>query len=379
MKPLAVLAAAAVLAVILWLTLGRSETRTEGAAPGTDRPLLPALAADCNAVGRIVVTDNAGTLEIRKDGGAWRIPARGDAPADIRRVRELVVAAAYMQASQPVDAAPAQYGRLRLLPPGHGAESGVDVKFFFADGKPAGHLILGKEHAAPAVPGEDDSGMGGRFVLIPETGTAALVKLDPGVVGSSPGFWLERILPAAPEPAAITLQAGDAVLWSLSRPAGGGELRLDERRPGEIPDATVVRLTAAGNWLCLADVAGKAADTPAVEAEFRRTVRVREFSGVEFTFRLGDATPDGRYVRAMANVRFVPSSRPPVPGETAAAAAKAETLHATRQEAARHYAETMAGRTSGWIYLLDAGALKSLPVNREAFLKPAAQPVPEVR
>ncbi len=197
-KQLVILAGVAALAVVLWLTLGRGHDTAPEA--GTGR-LLPVLAADCNAVEAIRVTDNGGTLEIRKSGGVWRIPAHGDAPADFRRVRELVIAASFMQASQPVDAGPSQYGRLQLLPPGNGGRSGVDVKFFLAGGKPAGHIILGKPYAAPADAGGDESSMTGRFVLVPESGTAALTKLDPGTVTSNPEDWLARTPPpAAPAP-----------------------------------------------------------------------------------------------------------------------------------------------------------------------------------
>ena len=378
-KQLLWLLAAACGVVILGVIAIRITDRSTAPAAGVNRPLLPDFPV--NDIETVIVTGATGTGEVHKKNGIWCVPARNDYPANFTAVSQLLTEMAEMTAVQIVQAGESQYGRLKLLPPNKGgANSGIEVVCQRAGGKTVGHFILGKNYETPRSGEETLESLmynqgGGRFLLLPEQKTVAVVKANFGPAATQASDWLDPEFLNLLEVKSVTLKDGDKTLWNLTRESAGGGLLLADLKAGETVDQDKVnRAGATWNWHRFADVAGKCADKPEARAEFKQELRATEFTGCEFILRLGDLTPDKQQRRVMVDALFTPQSRTPAKDEKPEAKKTADENHAKSQAENRKRVEDLKKLTADWIYLLPVSALEAIPQARDGFLKPPTPP-----
>ncbi len=102
------------------------ESKDDGDLPGAGTALLPGMREVANDIDAISVT-RAGQppLSIVKRGSAWILPERGDYPADIARIREVLVAMTEATVVEAKTANPELHSRLGVDSPDNETSKGV--------------------------------------------------------------------------------------------------------------------------------------------------------------------------------------------------------------------------------------------------------------
>lgn len=253
------------------------------------QPVLKGLkAADIAA---IAIRQPGATLTLQRKAERWTIAERGGFPADLGKVRELVLKALELKVGQSEPIGDKDRARLKL------DGSGTTLEFLGADGKPLARLAIGskffrKEPENPARAIGD-----GRFVQLPEDPKSALVVSDPLTLASTKSAdWIDRAGFAAEKVRSMeTALPGEK--WSIERARDDAGWKLSPSRAGEKLDT--IRANSASyslNSVALSDVAApglKAADT-GLDRPFA-TIVARTFDGLAYTVKLGKPAGDDYY------------------------------------------------------------------------------------
>jgi hypothetical protein len=177
-----VLIAAAVLAIsgALYLSTQRNLPRdTHGTA------LVPTLAGELNTVTALSVRRGsaAPTVTVHEKDGRWTVAERGDYPADVSKLRKLLLALSDAKIVEEKTSNPANFPVIGVEDPSLPAATGAEISVTARDGKHA--VIVGK----PV--GE------GNFAR--RTGDNRSYSVEPGIsFETEPRFWIDsRLLDAA--------------------------------------------------------------------------------------------------------------------------------------------------------------------------------------
>jgi hypothetical protein len=172
------LLAAAALAIsgALYLSAQRNLPRdTHGAA------LLPSLAGELNTVTALSVRRGSATptVTVHEQGGRWTVAERGDYPADVSKLRKLLLALSDARIVEEKTSNPANFPIIGVEDPSLPGASGTEISLTARDGKHA--VIIGK----PV--GE------GNFVR--RGGDEASYSVEPGIsLETEPRFWIDSRL-----------------------------------------------------------------------------------------------------------------------------------------------------------------------------------------
>src|ERR1041384_225934 len=149
------------------------------------RPLLKDLKAA--EVASIRIVEPKGTLSVRQKDDRWVLPERGDSPADVAKVRDFVVQALSLKVGQSEPIGDKDRARLNL------DDSGTQVEFGAADGKPLSKLIVGKKYFKREVDNPDKARADGRFVALPGEPKMVYVVSDPLAQATTKSSdWIDR-------------------------------------------------------------------------------------------------------------------------------------------------------------------------------------------
>src|SRR6516164_2050531 len=91
----------------------------------TDRSIFQNL--PINDVTNIQIRSNADTVTLEKKGDEWRVAERADYPADFEKIRDLIKTLWSLKAGQEMQVGLSQFGRLKVLPPGQGSDTGIEI------------------------------------------------------------------------------------------------------------------------------------------------------------------------------------------------------------------------------------------------------------
>lgn len=280
----------AALLVVLLLALGggalllqhQGKLRRPAGVAALGHPLLKNFkAADIAA---ITLREPGGSITLERKAEQWVIAERAGFPADLDKVRDLVVTAVELKVGQSEPISEKDRARLKL------DDSGTQLEFRGADGKPLARLAIGakffkREPANPARATGD-----GRYVMLPDDAKMVYVVADPLTLASTKSAdWIGRTGFAAEKVRAMDLARADGEKWRIERARDDADWKLTPRRAGEKLD--VIRANSASyslNRVELADVAApgaKPADTgldkPAA------TIVATTFDGLTYTLKLG--------------------------------------------------------------------------------------------
>ncbi len=174
---------AAVLAIsgALYLSTERNPPRdSRGGA------LLPALAGEMNTVSAVSVrrASAAPTATIHLKDGRWTVAERGDYPADVPKLRKLLLALSDAKIIEEKTSNPASFPLIGVEDPSAPGATGAEVSFTAGDGTHA--VIVGKSVG------------GGNFVR--RKGENLSYSVEPGIsFETEPRFWIEsKLFDAAP-------------------------------------------------------------------------------------------------------------------------------------------------------------------------------------
>lgn len=173
-------------------------------------PLLPSLAGELNSVTELNVRKGSAAplVTIHQQGEQWTVAQRANYPADVSKLRKLLLALSDAKIREEKTSNPASYSIIGVEDPALSGASGAQIEVTAHDGKHA--VIIGKPAAE------------GSFVRRVGENTSYIV--EPAIsVEAEPRFWIDTRLLDLP---------GDKIQGIEAKPAGG-------------PGYSVHRVTAA--------------------------------------------------------------------------------------------------------------------------------------
>jgi uncharacterized protein DUF4340 len=254
------------------------------------QPVLKNLkAADIAA---IAIREPGATLTLQRHAERWTIAERGGFPADLDKVRELVLKALELKVGQSEPIGGPDRARLKL------DGSGTTLEFLGADGKPLARLAIGGKYFKREPENPARAIGDGRFVQLPEDPATAIVVSDPLTLASTRSAdWIDRTGFAAEKVRALETTLQVVEKWMIERGRDDAGWKLSPMRAGEKLDT--IRANSASyslNSVALADVAApglKAADT-GLDRPFATFV-ARTFDGLTYSVKLGKPVGDNYY------------------------------------------------------------------------------------
>jgi hypothetical protein len=225
----------------------------------------------------------------RKDEG-WVIAERADFPADLGKVRELVLKMIGLKVGQSEPLGDKDRARLSL------DASGTKLELNGADGKAMGTLIVGKKYFKREVDNPEKAIADGRFVGLPGEATTAFLVGDP-LTQASPltAEWIDRASFQVEKVKTLELRYPGGGGWRIERQADNAEWKLAGAKPGEKLD--ISRANAASyslSLLELADVAAKgAADTGLDQPVL---IDATTLDGLSYAIKVGKLAGENYYV-----------------------------------------------------------------------------------
>jgi hypothetical protein len=175
-----IVAAALAISGALYLSAQRNLRRdTHGAA------LIPTLAGELNTVNALTVRRGSATptVTVHEKDGRWTVAERGDYPADVAKLRKLLLALSDAKIVEEKTSNPANFAIIGVEDPSSPAATGAEISVTARDGKHA--VIIGKSVG------------GGNFAR--RSGDNASYSVEPGIsFETEPRFWIDsRLLDVA--------------------------------------------------------------------------------------------------------------------------------------------------------------------------------------
>jgi hypothetical protein len=288
----------AALLLVLLLALGggalllkqQGQSQRPAAAAALGQPLLKNLkAAD---VAAIAIRAPGAALTLERKADQWVIAERGGFPADVAKVRDLVLKALELKVGQSEPIGEKDRARLKL------EDSGTQLEFRGADGKPLARLTIGAKYFKRETENPDRAIGDGRFVMLPEDAKTVLVVADPLTLASAKSAdWISRTGFAAEKVKTMQVLLAGGERWRIERPGDNANWKLSPLRAGEKLD--VIRANSASyslNSVELADVAAPGL-TP-VDAGLDKpsaTIVATTFDGLTYALKLGKPAGDNLY------------------------------------------------------------------------------------
>ncbi len=284
---------AAVLVVLL-LALGggalllqqQGQLQRPVGAAALGHPLLKNFkAADIAAIS---IREPGSAITLQRKSGEWTIAERAGLPAELDKVRDLVLKAHELKVGQSEPIGEKDRARLKL------DDSGTQLEFRDADGKPLARLIVGakffkREPENPARAIGD-----GRYVMLPEDATMVFVVADPLTLASAKSAdWISRSGFAAEKVKAMEVALAGGERWKIERPGDNAKWKLSPLHAGEKLD--VIRANSASyslNNVELADVAAPGAKPADSGLDKPVTIVASTFDGLTYTVKLGKLAGD---------------------------------------------------------------------------------------
>ena len=263
----------------------------------------------------------SGRLTLVRRDDVWAIEERADFPADIGRVRELLLKLIELKIVQTEPVTPAQRARLDLLDPDSMPATGAGTSLELKDRavKVIAKLLLGKQVAtqtAASGPSADQAIPTGRYVMQgKETGSVALVSDSLGTADAKPEAWLSKNLIRAERVKSVAVTGADGSRrFTLSRESESQDWKLAGGANADLQKAQDA--VGALQGMTLDDVV---TDPSAAAAGMTRpvTVRAETFDGLNYTLRIGGKAAANRVFIALSVTGGPPSERKAKKGETA--------------------------------------------------------------
>jgi uncharacterized protein DUF4340 len=369
---LAVLAVLLALAAAAGVLVFSDDEAWRGGGAQAGRRIAPDLKV--SEVAEIAVTGASGAVHLARGERGWVVRERANFPADMERIRDLLLKVAEARAVQAEPLPQSQRARLQLVE-GKGAEAkdaGTALDLKDAKGAMLAHLLLGKkvyrqpEVAGPATPAQGEAT--GRYLLAGADSGTMLVVADP-LDAAEPRAepWLRKELLRAERVKSVTSTGSDRrARWTIVRDRDNTDWKF-AGSPGTPDLQKATDAAGAFGWMDVVDVV---VDPQSTETGLSRaiTVRAETFDNLTYTVRIGNRTGDNYYV-AVSVAGDPPASRTPEKGETAEEKAKkdkafAEDRERTLERLGRERA------LEGWRYVVGKNAIEPL-------LRDRAQMLPE--
>lgn len=214
----------------LLLKDGRDWSQSESNLGGKVIPDFP-----LNKVASVILQDGEEEINLIKKDGIWTVSERWHYPADYSKVHKLIRDVWDLKAIRNISAGQSHYGRLGLLPPGEGEDSGMLLTFKEEDGSKIATLLLGKEHMKKYDARFSGEFADGRYVLPNDKGEAiALVSETFSSLDLDNKNWIDQSFIKVEKIQSVSIthpEQSDS--WSISRESESADMVLDDRGEDE--------------------------------------------------------------------------------------------------------------------------------------------------
>jgi Domain of unknown function (DUF4340) len=320
-----------------------------------------------------VQTDNT-KLTLQLVGDVWQVAERYGYPADFSEISELLRALWDLKYVRDMQIGSSQLGRLQLLPPGQGEQSGTEVDLIGTGDKKIASIILGKKPSG----NEDAMGVGGsgRFMLNPDQKQRAYLIDDPfsSLDSLNPSGWLKKqFIDTQKLRSVVRGNVGNAPGWKVTR--------KDDRADWELQDAAANEGLEKENAAPLSSLSLSLQDvrpesTPASETGLLQplTVELETFDGFHYNLEIGGAGPEQTHFLRVKVSANLPAARTPVANESAEDKKKKDDeFNKQLEQSKTRLADEQ--KLEHWIFLISDWSLGPLLKNRADFVK-KAEPSP---
>ena len=277
--------------------------RASGAKIGAK--LLPGL--KLNEVAQVHLQDAKSQVTLVKKDNAWLVRERGDYPANVQDIGDLLIKLAELKVVQSETVGESLLPRLDLAAPGQREGSGTLIEFKDAAGKPLASLILGKiilkKDPVNPLPSAQNGVPAGRYVLVGKSNDTVIGVSDP-LEGAHavPGKWLAKDFFKADRIKTLALAGEGAASWKITRDTEYGQWKF-AAGGGELDASAAVGATNALGGLSFTDVV---VDPKPEDTEKPVTVTAETFDNLTYTVKIArKKTGDEDYVS------FTVSGEPP--------------------------------------------------------------------
>lgn len=252
--------------------------------------LLPYLAGELNTVSTLSIRKGgaAPAVTVRLQDGRWTVAQRGDYPADMTKLRKLLLALSDAKIVEEKTSNPANFGAIGVDDPSAPGATGTELSFIARDGKHA--LIVGK------TTGE------GNFAR--RVGENTTYSVEPVIsFEAEPRFWIEPKLIniAAADIQSVAVKPADAPAYTVHRTSAAANFELDGVPPGRKP-ADAASLAPSPTTYSNLD-ADDVAQLSEVDFSKASVATVTLFSGnvITITGAAGAATGDKHWIQLQAS------------------------------------------------------------------------------
>ncbi len=271
-----------------------------------------------NDIAQIQIKSAAGELNLAKKEERWAVLERANFPANFNDISDLLRKLVEMKPGDPVEIGASQLGRLELLEPGKGTNTGTKVEFKDKTGKTAVTLLLGKKQMKKS-PGGSPFGGGdfpdGRYLMLgSDLQSVCLLKETFSNVEPKAESWLDKEFFKIEKIKSISLVFTNATnSWRMSRETETGEWKLAE--PGKDETLDNVKASSAGSAMMnpsFNDVTLKDAKPEETGLDHPTTATLETFDGFTYTLNFGKPTADGNSYHLRFELAFnYPNQRTP--------------------------------------------------------------------
>jgi hypothetical protein len=344
----------------------------------TDRSIFQNL--PINDVTNIQIRSNADTVTLEKKGDEWRVAERADYPADFEKIRDLIKTLWSLKAGQEMQVGLSQFGRLKVLPPGQGSDTGIEIDLKGEKEAKIASLVVGK--SLDRSDNATGAAASGRFVFNPAVKdhvylvSETFFSIDPFSVGP----WLDKtfIVPG-------NLKQIDQAAWSnnpgwkIIRDDPKADWSLENPQSGEALDKSFAQ--SVSNFSpSFTDVrpASTSPDQTGLNDPFQ--IRIKAFDGFTYDLLLGKQGPDKtRYVQVRVSADL-PSVRTPDPKESQEDKKKKDEEFDKRNADLKQRLEKEK-RFEKWVFLVPDWSLEQILKRRNEIVSkasPSPSPTPAV-
>lgn len=304
------------------------------------------------------------TTLIKKDN-AWWVKERGDYPADVQGIGDLLIKLVELKVTQSEAVGENLLPRLDLAAPEKGEGSGTLIEFKNAAGNAIAGLTLGKtvlkKDPVNPLPSAQNGVPAGRYVRIAGSRDTVVVVSDPlDSAEAGPAHWLAKGFFKADRIKTLTLADG-AAPWKITRNEEYGQWKFASGG-GELDESAAVGAANALGGLAFNDVVS---NPQAEETEKPVTVTAETFDNLTYALKIARKKAGGDYDVSFAVSGEPPRQRVPEKGEKPEEKARrdkefAENLKKLEERIAREKA------LAKWTYVVSGKQLAPLVKDRKS-------------
>lgn len=328
-----------------------------------------------NEVSSIVIQQQTNTLHLVRKGEAWHVKERFEYPANFSEIGDTLRKLWELKTVQAVKVGASQLGRLDLLPPDQGTNSGTLVQLKDASGKTIKSVLLGKKHVKKSGGEASPFGGGGewpdgRYLLVGEPGQDVAVISDPlNNLEPKAETWIDKEFFKVEKLKSVAVtHTQDTNSWKIHRETEGGELKLADAKPEEKFDAT--KASTAGNlfsYPSFTDVVSPEAKPETTGLHQPMTATVETFEGFTYQIKIGSKTPEENYHLQVATSASLAGERTPGKDEKPEDKEKLDKEFKEKQDKLK---EKLAKEKAlaNWTYLVSKWNIDAILKNRADFM-----------